>query len=207
MSLADTSGGEDTLVRRIGADLLQLAFDAIDYGLEHKRPPQIHTDGLCPDLTAQGASFVTLKSHGELRGCIGSAMAWRSLALDVSGNAFGAAFKDSRFAPLEPEIRQSMSLSVSVLTAPSPMSFTSQSDLLDQLRVGVDGLIIRDGGASALFLPAVWDAIADKKEFLDHLKSKAGLPVSHWSSSFTAFKFTSQAVSRSAQGVLSYTDE
>jgi len=78
---------------------------------------------------------------------------------------------------------------VSVLTAPVPMQFTNQDDLLAQLRPGVDGLIIEDQGRRALYLPSVWEQLPDPAAFLAHLKHKAGLPPNHWSPTFKASRF------------------
>ena len=64
---------------------------------------------------------------------------------------------------------------MSVLTAPEPMRFDNEADLLAQLRPGVDGLIIEDTGRRSLYLPSVWQEIPDKREFLGTLKLKGAL--------------------------------
>ena len=74
-----------------------------------------------PLLAAPGAAFVTLRRHGMLRGCIGSAVATRPLIVDVVQHAFNAAFRDWRFPRLDWLELVGLSLSVSVLTPPSPM--------------------------------------------------------------------------------------
>lgn len=140
-------------------------------------------------MTRPGACFVTLKRNGQLRGCIGSPQAWRSLGEDVVDNAVKAAFGDQRFAPLTAAELDGLSLSVSVLTPPVPMRFTGEQDLLNQLRPGIDGLIIEDGGRRALFLPAVWEQLPEPEQFLAHLKTKAGMAVDHWSPRFKASRF------------------
>jgi AmmeMemoRadiSam system protein B/AmmeMemoRadiSam system protein A len=136
-----------------------------------------------------GAVFVTLKRDGRLRGCIGSPVAWRPLGEDVVDNACKAAQADPRFAPMSPAELADLELSVSVLTAPVPMTVRDQDDLLAQLRPGVDGLIIEDQGRRALFLPSVWEQLPDKQAFLGHLKAKAGMPPDHWSPTFKASRF------------------
>lgn len=140
-------------------------------------------------LKAPGACFVTLKKNGALRGCIGSAQAWRPLVDDVTENAAKAAFSDPRFPPVTPEEIEGLQLSVSVLTPPVPMRFMNEADLLAQLRPHVDGLIIEDAGKRALFLPSVWEQLPDAAHFLAHLKHKAGMPVDHWSPHFKASRF------------------
>lgn len=173
-----------------GAALIRLAWDAIHHGLKMGRPGKITLDAPLPDcLTAPGAAFVTLKRHGHLRGCIGSAQAWRPLVEDVTDNAYKAAFSDPRFPGLTENELDGLVLSVSVLTPPQPMTIHSEGDLLSQLRPGIDGLIIEDKGHRALFLPSVWEQLPDPSRFLAHLKAKAGLPPTHWSPNFRASRF------------------
>jgi len=142
-----------------------------------------------PELREHGACFVTLRREGRLRGCIGSPIAWRSLAEDVTDNAVRAAFSDPRFPPMGADEMFRVKLSLSLLTPPEPMSFTDEGDLLSQLRPGTDGLVIEDNGHHALFLPAVWDQLPDPADFLGHLKAKAGLSPDHWSETFAASRF------------------
>lgn len=167
--------------------LLALARQAIAARLTGQSCPRPRD--LPAILDAPGASFVTLKKHGDLRGCIGSAVAWRPLADDILDNATAAAFRDPRFTPLTPAEWGEIDLSLSILTPPEPMHFTSETDLLSQLRPRIDGLIIEDGTHRALFLPAVWDMLSEPSDFLRHLKRKAGLPEHHWSPAFTARRF------------------
>jgi len=69
------------------------------------------------------------------------------------------------------------------------MIIESEADLLAQLRPGIDGLIITDGGMRALFLPSVWEQLPKPNDFLSHLKLKAGMSADHWSDSFQAQRF------------------
>jgi AMMECR1 domain-containing protein len=73
------------------------------------------------------------------------------------------------------------------------MEFASETDLLDQLRPGIDGLLIRDGAQRSLFLPQVWHMVPDPRAFLTHLKTMAGLAADHWSPSFRAWRFTTES--------------
>lgn len=173
-----------------GPRLIELAWASIRAGLEGNPPPKADDAA----LARPGACFVTLKRRGQLRGCIGSPLAWRTLGEDVVDNAAKAAFGDPRFAPLTAPELDGLTLSVSVLTPPVPMRFTSELDLLNQLRPGVDGLIIEDGGHRALFLPSVWEQLPDPAQFLAHLKAKAGMRVDHWSNKFKASRFEAMEV-------------
>ena len=126
------------------------------------------------------ATFVTLTKSGargpELRGCIGSLQAAQPLAADVAQNALAAAFRDPRFPPLTREEWPQVRVEVSLLSAPKPMRFADEADLLAQIRQGDDGVILECDGRRATFLPQVWESIPDKRQFLAELARKAGLP-------------------------------
>ena len=77
------------------------------------------------------------------------------------------------------------------------MTIRDEDDLLSQLRPGVDGLVIEDKGRRALFLPSVWEQLSDPKNFLGHLKQKAGMTADHWSPTFRASRFTAHEIRQS----------
>ncbi|MBE0532774.1 MAG: AmmeMemoRadiSam system protein B [Rhodospirillales bacterium] len=193
---ADAFAGQTrALLARHGETLLHLAAASVEHGLVHGKPLPVRLADYAPDLGEPGASFVTLKRQGKLRGCIGTASAYQPLVLDVAEHAFAAAFRDPRFAKLTADETDGLSLSVSVLSAPSPIQFASEADLLGRLRPRVDGLIIEDSGRKALFLPAVWETLPDPRTFLGHLKIKAGLKAEHWSGGFKAWRFVAEEIS------------
>ena len=144
-----------------------------------------------------GASFVTLKIDGELRGCMGSAIAHRPFILDLIENSHSAAFKDPRFEPLSIDELDFLKISVSILSVPYKIVFSNESELLKNLTPFVDGLIIRDGEYQAVYLPAVWEYFGDnKKEFLKSLKLKAGMSEDYFSDTMQAFKFKTVEISQ-----------
>jgi len=122
-----------------------------------------------------------LHEHGQLRGCIGSLQAWRPLADDVRANALAAAFQDPRFAPLSMTEWPAIRIEVSVLTPAQTLIVDSEDDLIAQLRPGQDGLVVELGGHRATFLPQVWEQLPAPRDFLAHLKHKAGLSHDAWS--------------------------
>ena len=132
-------------------------------------------------LAHPGATFVTLKRARELRGCLGSIRPVRPLGVDVRANAVAAAFGDPRFPPLAAFEFEKVEVEVSLLTADEPIDVVDEDDLLARLRPGLDGLILQFGQRRATFLPQVWDALPDPREFLAALKRKAGLPEEFWS--------------------------
>ena len=132
-------------------------------------------------LGQSGATFVTLKHAGKLRGCIGSIRPVRPLGVDVRQNAIAAAFRDPRFPPLAVVEFEELAVEVSLLTADERIDVADEDELVARLRPGLDGLIIEYGRRRATFLPQVWDALPDPREFLAALKRKAGLPEDFWS--------------------------
>lgn len=173
--------------------LLQLAHDAIRYGLDNGRPFTINTTEYDDVLTEVRACFVTLHIDRQLRGCIGSLEGNRPLVEDIAHNAFAAAFHDPRFSPLTEQEFNGVDIDISILTPPTEMTFTSEEDLLEQLRPGIDGLIIEDKGRRGTFLPSVWEQLPDKESFLQHLKLKAGLSPQHWSETLQMSRYETES--------------
>jgi len=172
--------------------LLNVAADSIKNGLNHRGSLRVDPSTLPKELQAPRATFVTLERRGRLRGCIGSLQASLPLVQDVAENAFSAAFRDPRFDPLTPEEFKDLDIHISVLGIPEKMSFTSEQDFLNQLRPGIDGIILQDGYHRGTFLPSVWEDLPNPADFLSHLKLKAGLPMNYWSDTLQAWRYTTE---------------
>lgn len=138
-------------------------------------------------LTQFGASFVTLKLNGELRGCIGSVYPTKPLILDIIDNAKNAAFQDPRFEPLTIEELEGLEISVSILSAIERIDFKDERDLLSKIHP--HGVILVEREKRAVYLPVVWEQLPDKEIFLNSLKEKAGLPPNYFSRTIEAYKF------------------
>ena len=176
----------------LGALLVQRARRAIARHLGQPEPPVTASLASHPALSRPGATFVTLTQNGALRGCIGSLEAHRPLAQDVDANAVAAACRDPRFPPLTaPELAQTR-VEVSLLTAPQPMSFADEDDALRQLRPHIDGVIFVADHQRSTFLPQVWEQLPEPRQFMAHLKQKAGFPANGWSSEVQLFRYEVQ---------------
>ncbi len=173
--------------------LLSLARASIRYGLDHGRAPAIRLEDYPESLRAHGACFVTLQIDGALRGCIGALEPVRPLAEDVIHNAYAAAVSDPRFSPVGHQELERLDIHISILGPHEPLHFGSEAELLRQLRPGVDGLILQDGRHRGTFLPSVWEQLPEPKEFLRHLKMKAGLSPSHWSDHLRVERYTTES--------------
>lgn len=157
-----------------GRVLVDIARGAIANGLGLSSIP-VRRNHL-PWLQQPGATFVTLRKDGQLRGCMGSLAATRALGQDAASNARAAAFEDPRFPKLAREEWPRCEVEVSLLSAAKPIHFADEADLHAQIRAGEDGLILECEGKRATFLPQVWEGMPDKRVFLQELVKKAGLP-------------------------------
>ena len=173
--------------------LLKIARESIAHGLK-TATPSMPSEALPSEFQEHRATFVTLEIKGQLRGCIGMLEPLRPLAEDVAENAFAAAFQDSRFPPLASREFSALEISISILSPPEPLSFSSEEDLLKQIRPEIDGLILQEGLHRGTFLPAVWDQLPNTKTFFEHLKQKAGLPLGYWSNTLRISRYTAEYI-------------
>jgi len=174
--------------------LLDIARHSIAYGLQYGQAAPVTVTDYSLALQEIKATFVTLKIHDDLRGCIGTLQAFRPLVEDVSHNAYAAAFHDPRFPRLIAKEYERLHYHISILSTPEPVKFIDEQDLLTQLRPGVDGLVLEDGYYRGTFLPQVWESLPDPKHFLRHLKQKAGLPPDYWSKTIKLQRYTVEEI-------------
>ena len=100
-----------------------------------------------PFYARPAACFVSLKKHGDLRGCIGTlAPAEPDLGREIARNARAAAFQDPRFPPVREDELEALSVSVDVLSPSEPCALTD----LDPSRYGV---IVSTGFRRGVLLP------------------------------------------------------
>lgn len=174
--------------------LLNLAKESIQHGIATGKVLRVDLADFSVELKKPCATFVTLQKHRQLRGCIGVLEAIRPLAEDVAENAFSAAFKDPRFPKLTADELPDLTLHLSLLTPVEPVLFTSEQDLLAQLKPGVDGLILQQGHRRGTFLPSVWESLPKPEQFLRQLKQKAGLPPDFWSDQLQFFRYRTEII-------------
>ena len=169
-----------------GPTLLALARAAIVHSLGLKAA----TLEMPPWLQEPGASFVTLTQNGQLRGCIGSLSAYRSLGEDVRANAVAAALRDPRFPALTAVELERTRVEVSVLSPMQPLAFNSEAEAVAQLRPHIDGVVLEYGANRGTFLPQVWEQLPTPIEFMAQLKRKAGLSVNFWADGLRLKRYT-----------------
>jgi uncharacterized protein len=140
-------------------------------------------------LPAATGVFVTLKRHGQLRGCLGTLECRRGLADEVWRCAGDAAAEDPRFPPVTPDELPEIDIDVSVLGPLEPIDPAAP----DAIDVGRHGLVVEQGQRRGLLLPQVatewnWDAA----QFLRHTCLKAGLPADAWQHGAKVFRFEAE---------------
>ncbi len=183
--------------------LLDLARRSMVEGARLGRPPKVAelVEGRLPaTLAAVRGTFVTLTRDGDLRGCRGTVAGYRPLIVDVIDNACQSAFGDPRFHQVTAEEIAGLHIEVSILSHHRPIPARSESALIQSLKPDIDGLLIQDGQARALFLPSVWRQLPNPLDFVRHLKMKAGLSATHWSDSFEAYRFTTESFEEAEAG-------
>ncbi len=183
-----------SLTKEQRQQLIRLAKDSIAHGLENGRPLKPDTKDYDESLQQTRATFVTLEINHQLRGCIGMLEAMRPLLMDVAENAFSAAFRDPRFPPVSKDEYPKLEYHISILTPSEPVNFKSEADLIQQMRPGIDGLILEEGRMRGTFLPSVWESLPKPEDFLQHLKRKAGLPSNYWSDTLKVSRYECEII-------------
>ncbi len=163
-------------------ELLQLVHRTLAYYLQHHKSPMYQTQD--EGLMEPCGVFVTLFNQGQLRGCIGHTQADMPMYVAVQEMAISSATVDPRFRPVTEKELSDITVEISILSDLFPIE-------VDQVEVGIHGLMLMYGGRRGLLLPRVpvehgWDLDA----YLDNLCYKAGLPLDIWDLNPDLFAFT-----------------
>lgn len=127
-------------------------------------------------LTADRGAFVTLEVADSLRGCIGRPYPTQPAYRAIYESAIGAASDDPRFRPVTEDELSAITVEVSLLSEPEPISPS-----VDDVEVGRHGLIVDAGEREGLLLPQVAvDRDWDPETFLAETCRKARLDGDCW---------------------------
>lgn len=145
-----------------------LAMDSIRAYVTEGRTIGVPPD-LPPELTGQRAGvFVSLKKHGQLRGCIGTIEPTQDcVAQEIIRNAISAAAQDPRFLPVDESELDLLECSVDVLTPPEECTIED----LDTTRYGV---IVESVRRKGLLLPDL-EGVDSVEHQVDIAMQKAGI--------------------------------
>lgn len=172
-------------------ELLDIARTTVEALAREEQPPEFQVD--TPELQNEQGAFVTLKTDGRLRGCIGRFTADKPLWQVVKEMAVAAATQDPRFAGnrIRADELDQLHVEISVL---SPM------DKIDNpldIELGTHGIYVKKGFRTGCFLPQVADETGwDKEQFLRKCCSgKAGLAADAWKDPDTeVYSFTAEVI-------------
>jgi AmmeMemoRadiSam system protein B/AmmeMemoRadiSam system protein A len=179
--------------------LLDLARKTMIYALRNRRVPDVSDLGITitDSMRKPRAAFVTLKKHSLLRGCIGDIFPQRPLYRSIIVNAIYACLNDRRFQPVTEDECGDITIEISALTTPEPVSSP------DQIRIGTDGVVLSKDGHSAVYLPQVapeqgWDI----NQMLTQLSLKAQLPADAWKEGASFLVFQADVFGESEEATL-----
>jgi len=163
-----------------GVILVKTARKAVTEFLSNGNRMKLESD-LEKKFSFNSGVFVTLNNADGLRGCIGFPMPDKKLSNGIIDAAIAAATEDPRFPSVKTNELNDIVFEVTVLTPPVEITVTDPMEYLEKIKVGRDGLIIRNSFSSGLLLPQVpveygWNV----EEFLQHTCEKAGLEKDTW---------------------------
>jgi AmmeMemoRadiSam system protein A len=147
--------------------LVKLAKETVESYVKHRKLPQPRE--LTPEMKEKAGVFVSIKKHGQLRGCIGTfEPTTENVAQEVISNAVSSATRDPRFLPVTPDELPDLTYTVDVLTRPEPVSSVKE---LDPKKYGV---IVECGGRRGLLLPDL-EGVDTVESQIQICRQKAGI--------------------------------
>lgn len=125
--------------------------------------------------------FVTINDKSGLRGCIGFPLATKKLSDALTDAAISASTDDPRFPSIRQNELNDLVFEVTVLSDTEEISASLPNEIIQEIKIGRDGLIIEKDFQSGLLLPQVpvecnWNV----EDFLNHTCHKAGLSNDSW---------------------------
>ncbi|HAG49972.1 MAG TPA: AMMECR1 domain-containing protein [Deltaproteobacteria bacterium] len=165
--------------------LLKIVRETIESYIKTKKIPPFNVSS--PALLEHRGAFVSIKTKGNLRGCIGIFASEKPLYLTVVDMAVATATQDPRFIPLTATELSLITIEISCLTALKKVKDTTE------IEVGRDGLYIVKGYCRGVLLPQVAvECCWDKETFLEHTCLKAGLPSDGWKDGADIYTFEAE---------------
>lgn len=153
--------------------LFRNAFEAIEAAV--RAAPIPFAQELTNLLNNPSGAFVTIYKFGELRGCVGEVEPKKPLLQAVIDAAYNSAINDPRFNPLTQDELEDIQLEISII------SNLKEIENINEIEVGVHGILMQQGEKKGLLLPQVateynWD----RETFLNQTARKAGLQYDAW---------------------------
>lgn len=147
--------------------MARLAKETVESYIRDRKLP--NPAELTPEMREKAGVFVSIKKHGELRGCIGTFEPMRAnVAEEIMNNAVSSSTRDPRFPPVAPDELPHLTYSVDVLTEPEPV------ESADELDPGRYGVIVESGRRHGLLLPDL-EGVDTVEKQIQICRQKAGI--------------------------------
>jgi AmmeMemoRadiSam system protein A len=163
-----------------GEILLQIARETICRAVLDASEKEVQSAWGESWLAEPGATFVTLKKRGDLRGCLGTLVAEMPLLDDLRRNARAVVSRDPRFSPLTADELDETTLEVSLLSPLERVVCANEEEALAAIAGERCGWLLECGSRSGTFLPQVWESLQTPEDFWRHLREKANLAAEPW---------------------------
>ena len=173
------------------ARLLSIARRALEARVRRERESAPEGGGA---LDTRRGAFVSIHLQDALRGCLGRLEADWTIARVVQHLGRALADSDPRFAPVQTDEVDDLSIEISVLSPEREAAST------EEIEIGRHGLIVESNGRRGLLLPQVasdhgWDV----ETFLRHTCLKAALSPEAWRTGARIFLFEAEVFGESRQ--------
>lgn len=151
---------------------LQLARTAVVETVSRRKlPDRIPSDGI---FAERRGVFVTLHLRGRLQGCIGVVEPDEPLGVAIVRCAARSALEDPRFAPVRADQLGDLTIEISLLSQPAPIS-------AEAIEIGRHGLLVVLHAQRGLLLPQVAiEHHLTREQFLEEACRKAGMRREAW---------------------------
>jgi uncharacterized protein len=171
--------------------LLSIARRALEARVRREREPAPEGGGA---LDTRRGAFVSIHLRDALRGCLGRLEPDWTIAHVVQHLGRALADSDPRFAPVQSDEVEDLSIEISVLSPEREAASTGE------IEIGRHGLIIESNGRRGLLLPQVaadhgWDV----ETFLRHTCMKAALAPDAWLTGARILIFEAEVFGESRQ--------
>ncbi len=148
--------------------LVELARKAIEEYVKNRKILPIPSEQT-EEMKGKAGVFVSLKKHGQLRGCIGTFSPTTSnVAEEIIRNGIEAATRDPRFNPVLEDELADLVISVDVLS--SPVAIPSKKEL----NAKKFGIIVKSGLRRGLLLPDL-EGVETPDQQIAICRQKAGI--------------------------------
>ena len=147
--------------------IVKLAKEAVESYVRERKI--LNPVELTPEMKERAGVFVSLKKHGQLRGCIGTFEPnMANVAEEIVSNAISSATRDPRFLPVTASELDDLEYSVDILTKPERVKSKSEIDPKKH------GAIVECGYRRGLLLPDL-EGVDTVDQQIEICRAKGGI--------------------------------